>query len=217
MGSPGRLDPGILPDAQFIVDFTNEGVSRDSTNYYMHWCLADILSGGGGKTAEALAAFDMANSLNLGNTDERCDIKVELADLKAYQGDFAEALRLIAEANAERQNPPTWYLWSEGFAHFVGKDYESAKTAIEAMETAVAAAGDNMPNPAILTWAAAKERLGELTEDEAKSVLARIRANSPRWKPEDIALMEPLEQLSDRSHWLESFKLLSSIPLNSVP
>jgi tetratricopeptide (TPR) repeat protein len=201
--------PDVAPNAQSIIDVASQGVALDEGNYYMHWCLADVLGGGGGQFDAALERYDQAMSLGPSD-DEKWDIQVEVADVLAYRGNIGGALWLIGEAQARRKNAPTWYLWSEGFAHFVGRDYDRAIAAIDKMEALVAAAGGNMPNPAILTRAAAQERRQSFSQDDAKNVVSRLRDNSPGWRPEDLPLMEPLEYEGDREHWLGSFEKLKA-------
>jgi adenylate cyclase len=208
-------NPGVRPDADSILDLARKGVALDPSNYYMHWCLADILSGSG-KFDEALKEFDTALSLNP-IENEKFDILVEIADVLAYRGNAKIALVLIEEAKNKRKEFPSWYLWSESFAHFVNKDYDKAITAIDEMETKLKEAGDNLPNPAILTRVAAQERSTKFTVDAAKDSFTKILGNSPRWKLEDIVLMEPLERPEDKEHWLGSFTQLNSFALNQSP
>jgi tetratricopeptide (TPR) repeat protein len=209
-------NPYLRPDADSILNLARKGVELDPSNYYMHWCLADILSGRG-KFDEALNEFGSALSLYLNPIeDEKFDILVEIADVLAYRGNAKEALRLIEEAKGAKRKQkayPTWYPWCESFAHFVNKDYKSAVKAIDAMKKLV----KDLPNPAILTRAAALERLGRRSDGEVKADIKAIRRNSPNWKPEDIPLMEPLERREDREHWLGSFKQLSCMALNPSP
>ena len=209
-------NPYLRPDADSILNLARNGVELDPSNYYMHWCLADILSGRG-KFDEALNEFGSALSLYLNPIeDEKFDILVEIADVLAYRGNAKEALRLIEEAKGAKRKQeayPTWYLWCEGFAHFVKKDYKSAVKAIDAMKKLVKV----LPNPAILTRAAALERLGRRSDGEVKADIKAIRSNSPNWKPEDIPLMEPLERRKDRERWLGSFKQLSFMARDPSP
>jgi adenylate cyclase len=218
-------NPYLRPDADSILNLARKGVELDPSNYYMHWCLADILSGRG-KFDEALNEFGSALSLNP-IEDEKYDIQVEIADLYAYRGKAKCALKLIKDAKRKRKEKakreekreayPSWYLWSEGFAYFVNKNYKKAKTAINDMEKLVKGAGDNLPNPAILTRAAALERLGRRGDGEVKADIKAIRSNSPNWKPEDIPLMEPLERRKARERWLGSFKQLSFMAPDPSP
>jgi tetratricopeptide (TPR) repeat protein len=205
----------LRADADLIFELAHQGVELDLTSYYMRWCLADVLSGCG-KYDEALNEFGATLALNPAEGEE-FDILVEIADVHTRRGNAKEGLRLIEKAKKEREKPPSWYLWSEGLAHFINKDFDKAIVAIDEMEKKVSEAGDNLPSHAILTRVAARERSGSRDADKMEAAFRAIRINSPNWKPEDIARAEPIERPEDRELWLGSFKQLSRIALDQGP
>jgi tetratricopeptide (TPR) repeat protein len=201
----------LRPDAELIVELARKGVELDSSNSYTRWTLGEVFSGSG-RLEEALREYENAMHLSPPE-DERWNIQVEIADVHSTRGDAKEALRLIKEAKAKRGEFPSWYLWCEGFAHFVNEDYENAITAIDDLQKLMGQRKENLPNAALYTRIAAQELRGGRADDDVKRDIDAIRSNSPNWNPEHIVLMEPFERRADRERWLRSFRQLTDVAL----